>query len=110
MIKLIKECNQKMLKQMDEIKIPSLDDYLSSRYAYSTSKYICKYCGFVGKNQGSMSAHHRGCSVRKSMEGEIDSNEEEIVEENIIVKQSEPVVEKPVKETKQKKTKITIKT
>lgn len=113
MIKLIKECNQKMLKQMEEIKIPSLDDYLSTRYAFSTSKFTCKYCGFVGKNQGSMSAHHRGCTVRKSMEGEIDSNEEEIVEGNIVVKQSEPIVvkqsepiaKKPIKETKQKKAK-----
>jgi hypothetical protein len=78
MIKLIKECNQKMIKQMEEIKIPSLEDYLSTRYASSTSKFTCKYCGFVGKNQGSMSAHWRGCAVRKTMEGEmIETNDEE---------------------------------
>jgi hypothetical protein len=124
MIKLIKDCNQKMIKQMDEIKIPSLEDYLSKRYAFSTSKFTCKYCSFVGKNQGSLSSHLRGCAVRKTMDGEIDSNEEDFVEENktenIVVTQSIPTIEKPTieiptiekptKETKQKKTKITIST
>ena len=67
MIKLIKECNQKMLKQMDDIQIPSLDDYLSSRYAFSTTKFTCEYCSYVAKNQSSMSAHKRGCSVKKNI-------------------------------------------
>jgi len=72
MIKLIKDCNQKMLKQIDEIQIPSLDDYLSSRYAFSTTKIICEYCQYVAKNQPSMSAHQRGCSVKKNMIGQKD--------------------------------------
>jgi len=114
MIKLIKECNQKMIKQMDEIKIPSLEDYLSKKYAFSTSKYTCKYCGFIGKNRGSMSAHNRGCSVRKSMVGDIDSNDEDNFEEDIVQEnKTENIViieTKPIKETKQKKPKITIKT
>jgi hypothetical protein len=120
MIKLIKECNQKMLKQMDDIKIPSLEDYLSKRFAFSTSKYTCKYCGFVGKNRGSMSAHNRGCTVQKSMGIEIDSNGEDIVEEDIVQEnkieniivttQTNSIIEKPIKETKQKKTKIIINT
>ena len=77
MTKLIKDYNQKMLKQTEEIKIPTLEDYLSKRYAFSTSKFTCKFCDFVGKNQASMSAHTRGCVVRKTMEGEIETNEEE---------------------------------
>jgi len=74
MIKLIKDCNQKMLKQMDEIQIPSLDDYLSSRYAFSTTKIICEYCQYVAKNQPSMSAHQRGCAVKKNMLSKNDNN------------------------------------
>jgi hypothetical protein len=66
MIKLIKECNQKMLKQVEEIKLPSLEDYLSTRYAFSTSKFTCEFCGYVAKNQSAMSAHQRGCSVKKN--------------------------------------------
>jgi hypothetical protein len=104
MIKLIKDCNQKMIKQMNEIKIPSLDDYLSSRYAFSTSKYTCEYCGFVGKNQGSMSAHYRGCIVRKSM---MNEEEEDTEETNTVQTPLElpVVIETPIEKTKVVKTK-----
>jgi hypothetical protein len=111
MIKLIKDCNQKMLKQMDEIKIPSLEDYLSRRYAFSTSKFICKYCNFVGKNQGSLSSHLRGCTVRKTMDGEVSSNEDEIFEDNTIIETESleipvPIIEIPVPNEKTKASKI----
>jgi hypothetical protein len=116
MIKLIKDCNQKMLKQMDEIKIPSLEDYLSKRYAFSTSKFTCKYCSFVGKNQGSLSSHLRGCTVRKTMDGDNSSNEDEIGEENTII-ETEPIdLQIPIlsaektKTGKTKKPKLTINT
>jgi hypothetical protein len=119
MIKLIKECNQKMLKQMDEIKIPSLEDYLSRRYAFSTSKFTCKYCGFIGKNQGSMSAHYRGCAGRKNINGEIIEPNDEDVEENTsdpesVINYTTPIiVNQPVAKpttVKPKKTKISIST
>lgn len=61
MIKLIKDCNQTLLKQIDELQLPSLDDYLMKRFASSTSKFVCE-CGFIGKNQSSMSAHQRACT------------------------------------------------
>jgi hypothetical protein len=105
MIKLIKECNQKMLKQMDEIQIPSLDDYLSSRYAFSTSKYTCEFCGFIAKNQGSMSAHQRGCTVKKTMYHSTNTEvEHKIIPEPLIVN----IIQQPMsvvnqKEPKQKK-------
>ena len=93
-----------MIKQMNEIKIPSLDDYLSSRYAFSTSKYTCEYCGFVGKNQGSMSAHYRGCIVRKSM---MNEEEEDTEETNTVQTPLElpVVIETPIEKTKVVKTK-----
>ena len=96
MIKLIKDCNQKMLKQMDEIQIPSLDDYLSSRYAFSTTKIICEYCQYVAKNQPSMSAHQRGCNIKKNMENgssELPPNIEiQIPEPSIITPNTEKVL------------------
>jgi hypothetical protein len=56
-----------MLKQMDEVQMPSLEDYLSTRYAFSTSKFTCEYCGYIAKNQSSISAHQRGCVTKKNM-------------------------------------------
>lgn len=66
LIKIIKDFNQKILKQLDDTKIPSLEEYLSTRYATSTSKFVCEYCGFVAKNAAAKSAHLRGCSTKKS--------------------------------------------
>lgn len=65
MIKLIKDCNNKMLKQMEEFQLPSLDNYLSSRFAFSSSKFVCDYCQYIAKNQQAISAHQRGCSAKK---------------------------------------------
>ncbi len=66
LIKIIKDFNQKILKQLDDTKIPSLEEYLSTRYATSTSKFVCEYCGFIAKNAAAKSAHLRGCSTKKS--------------------------------------------
>jgi hypothetical protein len=65
--KTIKDFNQKLLKQVEDIQIPSLENYLSTRYATSSSKFNCQYCEFIGKNQQAISAHQRGCSVKKNM-------------------------------------------
>ena len=66
-MKTIKDFSQKILKQVEEIQIPALDNYLSTRYASSSSKYVCQYCEYVGKNQQAMSAHLRGCTIKKNM-------------------------------------------
>ena len=66
LIKLVKDFNQKALRQIEDIKIPSLEEYLSTRFATSTSKYVCEFCGFTAKNAAAKSAHLRGCSVKKS--------------------------------------------
>ena len=60
-IKTVKDFSQKMIKQIDEIQFPVLESYLSSRYAFSSSKYVCEHCEYVAKNQSAMSAHKRGC-------------------------------------------------
>ena len=80
-LKTIKDFNHKILKQVEDIVIPSLDDYLSSRYASSSSKYVCKYCEYIGKNQQAMSAHQRGCIVKKTVENETST----IQDDNIVI-------------------------
>ena len=83
--KTIKDFNQKLLKQVEDIQIPSLENYLSTRYATSSSKFNCQYCEFIGKNQQAISAHQRGCSVKKNM------TEQKL--ENIIAIETIPLVQ-----------------
>jgi hypothetical protein len=54
------------IKQVEDLEFPSLEKVLSTRYAFSSSKYVCEFCDFVGKNQQAMSAHKRGCKLKNS--------------------------------------------
>jgi hypothetical protein len=60
-IRMVREFSQKMVKQIEEVSLPSLKKYLSTRYAFAASAetHICPICGFVGKNAISLSAHRR---------------------------------------------------
>jgi len=63
LITCMKECHKKMSSQVDEMKMPSLDKYLETKYA-SVKKHIfsCDICNkFVGTSKQSISAHKRGC-------------------------------------------------
>lgn len=65
-IKTIKDYNQKLLSQIDEFKLPNLEQYLSKLYASSASKNdVCEYCNYVAKNPRALIAHHRGCLQKK---------------------------------------------
>jgi hypothetical protein len=55
------------IKQVEDLEFPSLEKVLSTRYAFSSSKYVCEFCDFVGKNQQAMSAHKRGCKLKNSV-------------------------------------------
>jgi len=66
-IKTIKDFNLKLLSQIDDIKLPSLEQYLFKNYSVSTAKSdTCEYCQMVFKNQRALSAHYRGCTQKKS--------------------------------------------
>jgi hypothetical protein len=63
LITCMKECHKKMSSQVDEMKMPSLDKYLETKYA-SVKKHIfsCDICNkFLGTSKQSISAHKRGC-------------------------------------------------
>jgi hypothetical protein len=66
-IKMAKDFIQTLVKQLEEFTIPSLETYLASKYSLSSSKFVCEFCGFVGKNQQSKSAHMRGCNESKKL-------------------------------------------
>jgi hypothetical protein len=65
-VKTIKDFQQKLLAQADEMKLPNLEQYLTKLYATSSSKNdICEYCNYVAKNQRALVAHYRGCASKK---------------------------------------------
>jgi len=66
LIKLAKDFNQKFIKQIDELKIPSLEEYLSTKYATSSTKVVCEYCERGFKNKASLASHLKGCAIKKA--------------------------------------------
>lgn len=67
MSKGVKDFGLKLSKQVEDISFPNLEKYLSARYTFSVGKMVCEYCNFIAKNQQALSAHQRGCLVRKNM-------------------------------------------
>jgi hypothetical protein len=65
-IKTLKDFSTKMVKQLEDMQLPSLEHFLSTKYAFSCSKFVCEFCDYVGKNQSAMSAHKRGCKGKKN--------------------------------------------
>jgi hypothetical protein len=63
MVTCLKDFNKKMSSQIDGIRMPALDKYLDSKYAYvKTRTHVCDICNdFTGSNKQSISAHKRGC-------------------------------------------------
>jgi hypothetical protein len=69
LIKFIKDNTARTIKQIEDFNIPTLDSYLTKKFALSTNtnKYSCEFCQqFQGKNAQALSAHQRGCSSKKN--------------------------------------------
>lgn len=66
MITVLKDFNKKMTTQIDDIKLPCLDKYLSQKYAYVKANcYTCDICNiFTATTKQSLSAHKRGCAKK----------------------------------------------
>lgn len=79
-IKTVKDFSAKMVKQLEELSFPCLEQFLSTKYAFSSSKYVCEFCEYVAKNQSAMSAHKRGCKGKNlnGLENKILKNENNI--------------------------------
>lgn len=71
MIRYVREFQSKLCKMIEDVRLPSLEEHLSTRYATSSSKYTCQFCEtFRAKNQQALSAHHRGCAKKKQIDTE----------------------------------------
>ena len=73
-IKTIKDYQQRLLAQVEEIKIPNLENFLSKLYAYSSKEDICNYCNYVAKNPRALVAHYRGCALKKQFDNKNNVN------------------------------------
>jgi hypothetical protein len=66
-IEVFKESQRKVLTQIDELRFPSLDKFLSTKYSAPIQKpgLKCDLCkSFSGNNLKALAAHKRGC-IRK---------------------------------------------
>jgi len=63
MMTVLKDFSKKMTSQIEDIKFPELDKYLSAKYAYvKTRCFTCDLCNtFTAGSKQSLSAHRRGC-------------------------------------------------
>ena len=67
-IDVFKESQRKVLSQIDEIRFPNLDKFLSTKYTSTIQKqgFKCELCkSFSGNNLKALAAHKRGC-LRKN--------------------------------------------
>jgi len=74
LLKLLKDFNEKMNSSINDLKMPSLEQFLSKHYATSSNQgnNICKYCEkFVPK---SLSQHYRYCIDKKNFDKKISNN------------------------------------
>jgi len=68
LVKLLKDYNEKMNSAINDVKMPNLEKFLSTRFAFSSNQTdnLCKYCEkFIPK---SLLQHYRYCSAKKDYE------------------------------------------
>ena len=76
-IDVLKESQKKVIAQIDEIKFPSLDKYLSTKYSAPIIKsgLKCELCKcYSANNLKALAAHKRGCMRKHGLSVKINSN------------------------------------
>lgn len=86
-IKIIKDYSQKMLAQVDEMKLPQYEQWLGKYFSQSLSAKDnqCKYCGFEAKTSNGLVSHLRACKKK------LERNIGEINADSCIVAPEKPV-------------------
>ena len=113
MVKLLKDFGEKMISSINELKMPTLDKYLSSRFAFSTiqNEGSCKYC--EAHSLKSVKSHERYCSAKKAYDllhpTEVTSDDGSLYEslaieipENIVISRTSPIHLSEKQEKKEK--------
>jgi hypothetical protein len=75
MTTLLKDFTKKMNTQIEDIRLPCLDKYLSQKYAYvKANNFTCDICNvFSASTKQSIAAHKRSCSKKSKPENTIVS-------------------------------------
>jgi alpha-mannosidase len=70
MTTLLKDFTKKMNTQIEDIRLPCLDKYLSQKYAYvKANSFNCDICSaFSASTKQSLAAHKRSCSKKSKPE------------------------------------------
>lgn len=84
-IDVLKESQKKVISQIDEIKFPSLDKYLSGKYSAPIIKSglkcdICKY--YSANNLKALAAHKRGCMRKHGLTVKTNAKSHEVNNRN----------------------------
>ena len=84
-IDVLKESQKKVIAQIDEIKFPSLDKYLSGKYSAPIIKSglkcdICKY--YSANNLKALAAHKRGCMRKHGLNVKTNAKSHELHNRN----------------------------
>lgn len=62
-----------LLKQLDELRMPALEEYLGARFSTITNAgYKCEFCDYAHPTKQGRAAHMRGCPHRKKSAQEIN--------------------------------------
>lgn len=87
-VDLLKENQKKVINQMDEIKFPCLDKYLSTKFSapVATCGLKCDVCkNYSANNLKALAAHKRGC-LRKHPNFNKKSDDLENVKPNVMIR------------------------
>ena len=65
-IKTIKDYSQKLLTQVDEMKMPQWEQWIGKYFSQSLSskENQCAYCGFTAKSNNGLTSHLRACKKK----------------------------------------------
>ena len=105
-IEYLKESNKKSLSHIEELKFPSLEKYLSNKFA-STSKinnrHRCEYCEYVTTTLKKLSAHKRvhKTELKNENKNEISQKQRTTIEKKTDIENHKEPKEEPESEDKE---------
>ena len=72
---ILKDFNKKMSNEIEKVSIPSLDKYLSTKFASSSKKlHVCEFCNnYSSSTLKALSAHIRACKIKPKPVNEIST-------------------------------------
>jgi hypothetical protein len=70
---VLKDFNKKMSNEIDKVNLPSLDKFLSTKFANSVKKlYVCEFCNkYSASTVKILSAHTRACKTKHKVTNSI---------------------------------------